>query len=308
MGVRCGAAASFPSCIPTQIDDVQEPAALAMAAAIEQVPCALKHGLTDTAVARTQAARGGSGEVPLLLLHGFDSSLLEFRRLFPLLDAAGVPAWAVDLLGCGFTGLQGAEGATPEDRRAHLYALWKEHLRGVPMDLLGASLGGACAIDFAVHHPDAVRSLVLVDAQAFVEGTPELPGPLADAGISVLRAVWLRQMANSMAYFDKQRFATDDAMRIGRLHTHAEEWPRSMLTFMNSGGYRVAGRVRDVAARTLVVWGQEDEILEPQNALRFAEELPNCDSVVFMPGCGHVAHLEQPAALRDAILRFRRTQ
>lgn len=35
----------------------------------------------------------------------------------------------------------------------------------------------------------------------------------------VLRSVPLRSWANQMAYYDKQTLATEDAMRIGRLHT-----------------------------------------------------------------------------------------
>ena len=36
--------------------------------------------------------------------------------------------------------------------------------------LVGASLGGATAIDFALSHPEAVQKLVLVDGQAWAEG------------------------------------------------------------------------------------------------------------------------------------------
>ena len=36
----------------------------------------------------------------------------------------------------------------------------------------------------------------------------------------MLRTRGLRQLANRMAYHDKDRLATEDAMRIGRLHTH----------------------------------------------------------------------------------------
>lgn len=36
----------------------------------------------------------------------------------------------------------------------------------------------------------------------------------------MLRTRGLRQLANRMAYYDKDRLATEDAMRIGRLHTH----------------------------------------------------------------------------------------
>lgn len=39
-------------------------------------------------------------------------------------------------------------------------------------------------------------------------------------GVQVLKSVPLRSLANQMAYHDKERLATEDAMRIGRLHTH----------------------------------------------------------------------------------------
>jgi pimeloyl-ACP methyl ester carboxylesterase len=241
-----------------------------------------------------------------VLLHGFDSSLLEFRRLLPLLENAGVPAIAVDLVGCGFTGLQYPKkrSAAPDDRRDHLRAFLEQYAGSTQVDLLGASLGGTCAIDFTLAHPRLVRQIVLVDAQGFVEGTPQLPGPLADVGIRVLRAIWLRSMANVMAYSDTKKFATDDAMRVGRLHTHLPDWSRSTRSFMDSGGFRVAKRVREVHKKTLVVWGVDDEIISASVASRFAEELPNCE-ICYFPECGHVAHLERPHALRDAILRFR---
>ena len=47
---------------------------------------------------------GGNGE-PMLLLHGFDSSLLEFRRLLPRLGEKGAEVYAMDVLGWGFTDL-----------------------------------------------------------------------------------------------------------------------------------------------------------------------------------------------------------
>lgn len=60
---------------------------------------------------------------------------------------------------------------------------------GRPMTLVGASLGGAIALDFAHEFPEAVKKLVLIDAQGFIDGSgpgASLPGPLAKLGISVL--------------------------------------------------------------------------------------------------------------------------
>jgi hypothetical protein len=49
---------------------------------------------------------------------------------------------------------------------------------------------------------------------------------IMSVAVQVLKSVPLRSMANQMAYFDKEKFATEDAMRIGRLHTHlpGEKW------------------------------------------------------------------------------------
>ena len=68
-----------------------------------------------------------------MLLHGFDSSVLEMRRLHPLL-ARQREAWAVDLVGWGFT--DAGFGAQPEGRalgppqkRAHLLAFWRDEVQ-----------------------------------------------------------------------------------------------------------------------------------------------------------------------------------
>lgn len=62
---------------------------------------------------------------------------------------------------------------------------------------------------------------MLIDSQGFIDGIgpmASLPRPLAKLGVEVLRSVPLRQLANNMAYYNND-FASDDAMKVGRLHT-----------------------------------------------------------------------------------------
>lgn len=46
----------------------------------------------------------------------------------------------------------------------------------------------------------AVKSLVLIDAQGFIDGVTPLPRPLAILGVAVLKQIWLRNMANQVRH------------------------------------------------------------------------------------------------------------
>jgi pimeloyl-ACP methyl ester carboxylesterase len=103
-------------------------------------------------------------------LHGFDSSLLEFRRLLPLLAGSG-DVWAIDFFGSGFTECPTSISINPGSIRQHLLSIVETWI-GEPVVLAGASLGGAVAIDFALHHPSWVRSLALMDSVGFSGSFP----------------------------------------------------------------------------------------------------------------------------------------
>lgn len=95
-----------------------------------------------------------------------------------------------------------------------------------------------------------------------------------------------------MAYHDPS-CATPDAMRVGRLHTHMDGWTDANIAFMRSGGYSISSRIQEVQQPTLVLWGRQDEILEPKYAAQFEAALPN-GRLQWVEDCGHCAHLEKP--------------
>lgn len=129
------------------------------------------------------------------------------------------------------------------------------------------------------------------------------PEFVAKWGVSVLKSVPLREAANKMAYFDKERYATNDAMLIGRLHTHLPYWTEANVKFMQSGGYSVINKIPTIRLPVLITWGRNDEILDPKYAKMFEDSLPN-NKLVWIENCGHCSHLEQPQALRAAVLDF----
>ncbi|KAM1491676.1 hypothetical protein ACFX10_023692 [Malus domestica] len=63
---------------------------------------------------------------PVVLLHCFDSSCLEWRCAYPLLEEAGLEAWAVDVLGWGFSDLERCPPCSPASKRHHLYQIYMQ--------------------------------------------------------------------------------------------------------------------------------------------------------------------------------------
>ncbi|CAN1314082.1 Uncharacterized hydrolase YugF [Linum perenne] len=178
-------AEKFPSFLPNQIENIKDKSARNLASRIQRLPVGDSRDCVMSSCVKPLSSIQ-SNATPLVLLHGFDSSCLEWRYTFPQLEAAGLEAWAVDVLGWGFSDLEKLPPCNVQTKREHLYQLWKSHIRR-PVILVGPSLGAAIAIDFAAHHPEAVEKLVLIDASVYAEGTGDLaklPRIVAYAGVN----------------------------------------------------------------------------------------------------------------------------
>ncbi len=252
--------------------------------------------------------QAGSSESPILLLHGFDSSVLEFRRLLGLL-AATHETWAVDLLGFGFTERLSGIAYGPAAIRTHLYHFWQTLIQR-PVILVGASMGGAAALEFALTYPECVSKLVLIDSVGYTNGVPPfaryLFPPFDYLAVDILRGQKLRQRASELSYYNRA-LASKDAMLCGCLPTYIPGWHRSNIAFMKSGGYFLANeRIGQIEQPTLILWGDHDQILDPQNALKFHQAISN-SKVIWIKDCGHVPHLEYPQITAEHILNFCKT-
>lgn len=238
-----------------------------------------------------------SKQLPVVLVHGFDSSCLEYRRLGSRLAARGIDTYAVCLLGWGYTQLDGVSSFSA-DAKVESLQNWASTVLGpnTPFCIAGASLGGAAAIELAAASTNC-EGLILLDAQGFVDGIgpmASMPKPLAKLGVQVLKSVPLRSSANQMSYFDKETYATDEAVVVGRMHCLRDGWSDALVSFMQSGGFSPSAKVPTIQAPALVLWGRQDTILDGSEfANKFLEALPNA-SLQWIEECGHVPHLEQP--------------
>jgi len=297
-----------PQFLDLPLHQLTESASMAIA---QRMECQnISTPLRENPIATTYVHYGkASGKIrsPLLLLHGFDSSVLEFRRLLPLLAQSSdqSEAWAIDLLGFGFTERSPQLPVSPLAIKTHLYACWKA-LMNQPVVLVGASMGGAAAIDFALTYPDAVKQLVLIDSAGWSGGFPLsklITQPIGQWATAFLRNLKVRQNISLKAYYDPS-FASADALQCAALHLDQPGWQQSLISFTQSGGYRsFKSRLAEIQQPTLILWGEQDRILGIRDAQRFHQAIRQ-SRLVWIAQCGHVPHLEQPQLTAAHILEF----
>jgi pimeloyl-ACP methyl ester carboxylesterase len=248
----------------------------------------------------------GTGGTPILLIHGFDSSVLEFRRLIPLLAAENA-TWAVDLCGFGFTNRLPHLAYSPVAIKTHLYDFWKT-LINQPVILVGASMGGAAAIDFTLSFPAAVEKLVLIDSAGLQGGSPIskfIFPPLDYFATEFLRNRQVRDRISRAAY-KNSALVTTDALMCGSLHLEMPNWRSALITFTKSGGYGAftPQQLAQITQSTIILWGDSDQILGTKDAEKFTKLISQSE-LSWIPNCGHIPHLEQPEILSQHILNFK---
>ncbi|KAG2706977.1 hypothetical protein I3760_05G127100 [Carya illinoinensis] len=289
--------AGFPSFLPKEIENIKDPFARTFATRIERLPVSVS--FSDNCI-MSSCVRPliRSKTSPVVLLHGFDSSCLEWRYTHPLLEEAGLEAWAVDIL-------ERLPRCDVTSKREHFYQLWNFYIKK-PMILVGPSLGAAVAIDFAVNHPEAVEKLILIDASVYAEGTgslADLPRVVAYAGVYLLKSIPVRLYANFLTFTGISFSTSLDWTNVGRLHCLLPWWEDATVDFMISGGYNVSSQIKQVNQKTLIIWGENDRIISNKLAVRLHCELPNA-IIRQLPECGHLPHVEKPNSVAKLILEY----
>lgn len=244
--------------------------------------------------------QGNSG-TPILLLHGFESSLLEFRLLIPLLSEKN-ETWAVDLLGFGFTQRLKNINYSPDTIKTHLYHFWKTQINQ-PVILVGASMGGATAIDFTLNYPNSVDKLILINSVGYSGSFPQ--GQFLFSPIDYLAVEYWRQRKLQALFwseiFGNLSKSEITSLRCANLHLDMPNWHEATISFTKSGGYyNIASRIKQISKPTLILWGEKDKTLPIEDAAKFQKDI--VQSRLILLKCEHTPQLELPEVVAEEIL------
>jgi pimeloyl-ACP methyl ester carboxylesterase len=257
---------------------------------------------------RTYYEEEGSG-APLVLIHGYSGDLTMWLRLRPEL-APHYRLICYDLRGHGRTD-------TPEDPELYSMAAYADDLRDLLTELglksahlVGASMGGMVALEFAYRCPEMIRGLVLSDTSAGPEcivlsdairaREEQIERTEAYAAEHGIEALALHQLESGRVPaavrndpYLRERFLS----RMRSLTTHG---------FVNSGRARrqrtdYHDRLEELDLPVQVVAGERD-VLVP--AARYLHDHIKGSRIEVIADAGHPAVSDQPQAFSAVVLAF----
>lgn len=179
--------------------------------------------------------------------------------------------------------------------------------------LIGNSMGGAAAWNYALSHPDRLDALVLVDASGWPQTGEDGKGrplvfrlldiPLARAAMKDLDLSSLIRSGLQDSFADPA-FVTDEMVdryaSLARAPCHREAL-LSLSAGRDSRSPATAERLSAIAAPTLVMHGAEDNLIPASHGERFAAAIPGAELKLY-PDVGHLPQ-EEIAAQSVADLR-----
>lgn len=247
---------------------------------------------------------GDPANPPVLLVHGIGRSLEDWDELSERL-ASDYRVIRIDTPGFGFSDplpgrvdhLSLGRGFAPV-----LDAIGETR----PVHAIGNSLGGSTIMEFAVAHPERVKSLTLVNSAGFGATVTPLLRMLT---IPVLGWLLTRRVSRPAArMFEKQIFvdkaiATQErvelALRVGNHPGNGTFMYRMVRALGTWRGVRPEWRGRLLAAVSrherpvFVIWGDRDRVLPADHFEAALKAFPHASSHLFR-NVGHMPQIEAP--------------
>ena len=255
------------------------------------------------------------GEGPaIVFVHGLGGCWQNWLENMPRMAELGHRAIALDLPGFGGSPMPVDDVSVPG--YGELVGEFCAALGVEACTLVGNSMGGFIAAQFAVSEPTWVERLVLVSSAGISHAAMRRQPVEVAARMTVLaNPLLLRLDMPSMKRPGLRKLA------FGSIVRHPLELRRELLAeqlingFAAPGvvpaavalaGYDLLDRLERIRVPTLIVWGRDDLVVPATDAAGFAERISDSRLVVF-DDCGHVPMLERPLRFNRLLAEFSST-
>ncbi|MFT6154480.1 MAG: pimeloyl-ACP methyl ester carboxylesterase [Bermanella sp.] len=245
---------------------------------------------------------------PLLLLHGVSSSLHTWDAWVDQLKD-NYQVIRLDMPGFGLTGpdVDPSSHSEKADYMVNVLNTFTEKLGLQRFFLVGNSLGGYYAWNYAAKYPLKVYKMILMSATGYPQ---DMPFWLGLASFPVIN--WIsphmmpRYLVNKTIYsaYENEDLVTDEVKEryfdMLQRRGNRQSYVRHFVNMRHMTDDTVGEQLQDVVVPTLLMWGAEDKWIPLHVMRNFHRDLPYSDYLVY-EGVGHLPMEEVPVqSARDA--------
>jgi 3-oxoadipate enol-lactonase len=242
-----------------------------------------------------------AGHPAVLLLHGLGADATSWTLQLPVLNEAGFRPIAADTPGFGQSAYDGGGWSIP-GMAAGMASLLGELQTG-PAHVVGLSMGGTIAQQFALDYPHLTRSLVLVSTFAVLR-----PDSLSGWYYFLQRFFLVNVLGlPAQAKVVAQRIFPgpgNEQLREMLVETISRADPRAYRKAMTSLGlFNSVKRLGEIKVPTLIVTGADDTTVAPARQRLLVEGIPTARQVI-IPDAGHAVPVDQAEQFNRELLAF----
>jgi pimeloyl-ACP methyl ester carboxylesterase len=169
--------------------------------------------------------------------------------------------------------------------------------------VIGHAMGATVGSYAAVHYPDRVDRLILVDGIGYRR---DRPPSLPTAGQLRFRRIATGSSVEATRGLLKRRVYDDSLVTDSWAVEAFEFWLQSSQaigTLIQSGGDVTKEEMRAIKTPTLLIWGKEDEIGKPELTEEALQDISGAQ-VAIVEGAGHLPQLEKPDEFNRIVRDF----
>jgi pimeloyl-ACP methyl ester carboxylesterase len=250
----------------------------------------------------------GSGE-PLVLIMGFTVSSIGWHW--------NIPSFAQDFRTIAFDNRGVGQSDKPDvpysmamfaDDTAGVF----DHLKIEQAHVFGISMGGMIAQEFALRHPQRVKTLILGCTNcggptAVPSKDPDVLNLLGNIeSVDVQQAALIMTKVAVTPWFMQKHM--DILIQLNQLSLQHPTPKYGMDRQMQAiQGHDTYERLPQIKVPTLVITGKEDGLVPPENSVTLAQRIPNAD-LVLLSNASHMFNIELPEVTAETVKGFIRRQ
>ncbi|MHB8581234.1 MAG: 2-succinyl-6-hydroxy-2,4-cyclohexadiene-1-carboxylate synthase [Ignavibacteriaceae bacterium] len=245
----------------------------------------------------------------IFFIHGFTGCSNDWDEIIPSINS-NYQSVAIDLIGHG-------KSDSPNDISYYNFSSISKQFKFLiyqftndPVTLVGYSMGGRVALNFAIENPGQIYSLILESSSAGIEDDnlrvarqiqdEKLASFIKDNSIEDFVDYWM----NIDLFASQKNLPTEklDKVRIQKSKNNKTGLANSLLGFGAGKMLPLFDKLQECKSKTLLITGDQDKKYCELNS-RIVNILPASEHII-IKNAGHNCHLEQPGKFIEVINSF----